>query len=148
MDECSIEIRGFKDHTKEQVLDAVRLYQEMTIDLHETTNKFKDRLDFNLKHRIEQQRRADMVFEKTSIEEEDLENSIDKLGLAEDSDYKALIDEGKVKQQEFLARLEKERQERQRDEAAAALAASKAKQAPKEKATEVEEEKTKGEEEE
>ena len=59
--------------------------------------------------RVEQLKRNDIVFEKTGIEEEDIENSIDTLGLAEDPDYKAIIDEGKVKQQAFLAKLEQER---------------------------------------
>ena len=129
MDECNLETRGDKGHTKEQVLDAVRCYQDMTLDMHNTIKKFQDKLDFNLKSRVEQMKRSDMVFEKTNIEEEDLENSIDKLGLMKDADYLALIEEGKVKQQAFIAKLQKEAEEKRREETAALLAAdSKVKQ--------------------
>ena len=135
MDEIQLELRGDKGHTKEQVLEAVRVYQDATLEMHTTTNEFKDALDFGHKVRVEQLKRNDIVFEKTGIEEEDIENSIDTLGLAEDPDYKAIIDEGKVKQQAFLAKLEQERVQKQ-VEAAAKLEAAKKESNKEEEKTE------------
>ena len=92
MDEFTLEIRPPEGHSKEKVLDAVRTFQDMTIDLHTTTDKFKDDLDFGIKVRVEQQKRSDLVFEQCGIEEEDIENSIERLGLTTDPEYLALIE--------------------------------------------------------
>jgi len=52
--------------------------------------------------KVEKLRADDSFFNETGIEEEDVEPSIAKLGMEEDDEYKAIVEEFAIKSKEFL----------------------------------------------
>lgn len=53
--------------------------------------------------KVEKLKADDKFFNETGIEEEDVDPSIKRLGLQDDEEYKAIIEEFKKKSEEFLA---------------------------------------------
>lgn len=53
--------------------------------------------------KVEKLKADDAFFNETGIEEEDIEPNIKKLNLEEDEEFKAIIEEFKVKSDDFLS---------------------------------------------
>ena len=56
----------------------------------------------NARVRAEELKQSDYLFIKTGIEEVDVEPSIVRLGLGEDSEYKTIVNEFQAKSDQFL----------------------------------------------
>ena len=100
--------------SKKQVLEAVEIMEKAKYDVQMRMYDFvKMQRDhpalINARVRSEELKQSDILFNKTGIEEADVEPSINRLELGEDPEYKKIVDEWKAKSDEFLkARSEEE----------------------------------------
>ena len=99
--------------TRDQVIEAVKIMEKAKFDVQLRMYDFvKMQRDhpalINARVRSEELKQADILFNKTGIEEMDVEPSITRLGLAEDQEYKEILEEWKKKSDEFLAERAKE----------------------------------------
>jgi len=113
--------------SKEDVLKSVRLLEAAKFEAQKKmydfvrTQRVAPQM-INAVIKVEKLKADDRFFNETGIEEEDIEPNIKRLGLEEDEEFKAIIEEFKQKSDEFLAS--------KKDETAKILAqASKAREA-------------------
>ena len=93
--------------SKKQVLEAVEIMEKAKFDVQLRMYDFvKMQRDhpalINARVRSEELKQSDILFNKTGIEEADVEPSINRLELGEDPEYKKIVDEWKAKSDEFL----------------------------------------------
>ena len=93
--------------SKKQVLEAVEIMEKAKFDVQMRMYDFvKMQRDhpalINARVRSEELKQSDILFNKTGIEEADVEPSINRLELGEDPEYKKIVDEWKEKSDEFL----------------------------------------------
>lgn len=94
--------------TRDQVLEAVKIMEKAKFDVQLRMYDFvKMQRDhpalINARVRSEELKQSDLLFNKTGIEEADVEPSINRLNLAEDQEYKDILEEWKKKSDQFLA---------------------------------------------
>ena len=99
--------------TRDQVLEAVKIMEKAKFDVQLRMYDFvKMQRDhpalINARVRSEELKQSDYLFNKTGIEEADVEPSINRLELASDEEYKEILEEWKKKSDQFLADRAKE----------------------------------------
>lgn len=94
--------------SKEDVLKSVRLLEAAKFEAQKKmydfvrTQRVAPQM-INAVIKVEKLKADDRFFNETGIEEEDVEPNIKRLGLEEDEEFKAIIEEYKKKSDEFLA---------------------------------------------
>merc|ERR1712151_8146 len=68
------------------------------------------------KVKTEELKKMDRLFEKTGIEEMDLEPNIERLGLRTDTDYREILQNSQLKQMKFTQQKSKEELEKRKNE--------------------------------
>jgi len=100
--------RTVNDLTREQVLSSCKHLEQSKLNAQMKMYEIvrAQRLAphmINAIIKVEKLRADDMFYNETSIEEEDVEPSIERLKLEEDEEYKAIIEEWATKSKDFLA---------------------------------------------
>jgi len=93
--------------TREEVLSSVKHLETAKFEAQKKMYEFvrTQRVApqmINAVIKVEKLKADDHFYNETGIEEEDVEPSIKRLDMEEDEDFKALIEEFKVKSEEFL----------------------------------------------
>ena len=84
------------EYTKQQIIEAYRVLEDLKFDVREKMYQMAKEqngdpsLSVKSKVKAEELKKMDRLFEKTGIEEQDLELSIDRLGLRSDTDYREI----------------------------------------------------------
>ena len=104
----SLRSRTPQELTREQCLDSVRKLEAAKLEAQKKMYEFvrSQRIApqmINAVIKVEKLKADDHFFNETGIEEEDVEPSIKRLGLEEDEEFKAIVEEFKKKSDEFLA---------------------------------------------
>merc|ERR1719464_1298231 len=97
-----------KELTREEVLSSVKHLETAKFEAQKKMYEFvrTQRVApqmINAVIKVEKLKADDHFFNETGIEEEDVEPSIKRLNMEEDAEFKAIIEEFKVKSDEFLA---------------------------------------------
>lgn len=100
--------RQARELTREEILSSVKHLENAKFEAQKKMYEFvrTQRVApqmINAVIKVEKLKADDHFFNETGIEEEDVEPSIKRLNMEEDSDFKAIIEEFKVKSDEFLA---------------------------------------------
>jgi len=74
------------------------------------------------KVKAEELKKMDLFFEKTGIEEMDLEPNIERLGLRTDTDYREILQNSQLKQMRFTQQKSKEEMDKRKNESEEAKA--------------------------
>jgi len=104
----SLRERTIVELTREQVMDSVRKLEAAKFEAQKKMYEFvrSQRVApqmINAVIKVEKLKADDHFFNETGIEEEDVEPSIKRLGLEEDEEFKAIIEEFKKQSDDFLA---------------------------------------------
>lgn len=85
------------EYTKQQILEAVKVLEDLKFDVREKMyemakeQKGDPSLIVTAKVKAEELKKTDRLFEKTGIEEMHIEPSIERLGLRNDVDFKEIM---------------------------------------------------------
>jgi len=104
----SLRERASVELTRAQIMDSVRKLEAAKFEAQKKMYEFvrSQRVApqmINAVIKVEKLKADDHFFNETGIEEEDVEPSIKRLGLEEDEEFKAIIEEFKKQSDEFLA---------------------------------------------